>query len=213
MAPSRCRRVCQQIWGLTVKNSLVFSKSPLVSLFRALLLPVAITVVLCFLKYIKTADNDRTGISYYGAPVLELPAAISTSPSNRLVISLNGIEDQTLNDTIHAIRDESSMSQFDIQIIDEPNALYDVCRQSIQGTSECFAAVIFTAFDENNAEYIKALDDHIVSHGPASYKTRHSILSDRLLPLQWAIDSHLGNFRCTETDGEDGAWDFRPDTL
>lgn len=194
MAPSRCRRVCQQTWALTVKNSLVFSKSPLASLFRALLLPVAITVVLCFLKYVKPTDNDQRGISYYGAPVLELPAAISASPSNRLVFSLNGIENQALNDTIHTIRDESSMSQFDIQIIDEPNALYDVCRQSIQGTSECFAAVIFTAFDDDNAEYIMALDDHVVNHGAANYKTRHSILSDRLLPLQWTIDSHLGNF-------------------
>jgi ATP-binding cassette subfamily A (ABC1) protein 3 len=201
MAPLRFRRVRQQTWALTVKNALVFSKSPVVSIFRALVLPVAITVVFCFLKYIKGASSEPYGISYAGAPVLDLPTAMSATPSHRLVFSLNGIESRALNDTIHAIGDESGMGPFDIQIIDEPTALYDACRQSIQGTSECFAAVIFTTFDDDNAEYIMALDEYAV-HGPTSYKTRHSILTDRLLPLQWAIDSHLGNFTSVQRPTE-----------
>ncbi|KAE8392439.1 hypothetical protein BDV23DRAFT_181593 [Aspergillus alliaceus] len=193
--PPQWRRIYHQTLTLTYKNLLVFYKSPIVTLLRALILPVALTLIFCLLKNIKNPnDDDHYGISQDGALVMDLPVAISNAPSQRLVFALNGIRNNELNDTVKSIMADPKMKGFDTQLVDDPEMLFDVCKQSIYGSSDCFASVIFTAFDEARAEYIIAMDDDAVRNTPFNYRTQQSIFTERLLPLQWAIDSHIGNF-------------------
>ncbi|KAE8150913.1 hypothetical protein BDV25DRAFT_139348 [Aspergillus avenaceus] len=192
--PSQWRRIFHQTVTLTYKNLLVFYKSPVQTLVRALVLPVAITLLFCLLKDIKDVGDTEHGISHDGAPVKDLSAAISKAPSQRLVFVLNGINDKELNNTIDSVLREPGMSQFDTQIVDDPNTLLKICRQSLHGTSPCFASIIFTTFDQEQAEYIIALDEDVVRNSPMKYKVQQSVLTERLLPIQWAIDSHIGDF-------------------
>jgi hypothetical protein len=83
---------------------------------------------------------------------------------------------------------------FDIQVTDEVDDLFNLCPQTLWGTSICFAAVVFTAFNETNVEYSVALDGQFyAAYDASSTDYQHSLLSTRILPLQWEIDSQIGN--------------------
>lgn len=187
-------RSLRQTWILTWKNLLVFYKSPISSLIKALLVPIAITIVFCFLKEIKLENEGSNGISHTGRTVMDLPDAISRSSSQRIVVATNGIQDTELNNTIAAVFQDEGMQSFDLQLLNDPSLLFDRCKQSIHGTSDCFAAVVFTAFNNTHANYILGIDEDFLENTPYSYTPGQSVLSQRLLPLKWALDSHIGGF-------------------
>ncbi|THC93214.1 hypothetical protein EYZ11_007296 [Aspergillus tanneri] len=194
VSPLQWRRIYHQTLTLVHKNLLVFYKSPVVTLIRAFIVPIAITIIFCFLKEIKNENEASYGISHKGQPVMDLPDAVAASSSQRLVFVMNNIQSPDLNGSLNAIFREPGMGQFDIQVVNDPRSLVDVCRQSIHGTSNCFASVIFTAFNKTNVEYSIGLDADPMYNTPYSYAPGQSIFSQRLLPLQWALDSHLGGF-------------------
>jgi ABC-type multidrug transport system fused ATPase/permease subunit len=196
------RRIYHQTLTLVHKNLLVFYKSPVVTLIRAFIVPIAITIIFCFLKDIKNESDAPYGISHNGQPVMDLPDAVAASSSQRLVFVINDIHSPDLNSSLNAIFREPGMGQFDIQVVNDPRSLMDVCRQSIHGTSNCFASVIFTAFNKTNVEYSIGLDADPMYNTPYSYAPGQSIFSQRLLPLQWAVDSHLGGFASAQKPTE-----------
>lgn len=181
---------------------MVFYKSPIASFIKALIVPIAITIIFCFLKDIKVANEGSNGISYTGTSVSSLPDAIAASSSQRLAVVTNGIQDAQLNKTIHSLLQEPGMEDFDLQLHDDPQSLFSSCRQSIYGTSECFAAVVFTAFNDTNAEYTIGIDEDFLQNTPYSYSPGESVLSKRILPLQWALDSHIGGFASSKRPAE-----------
>jgi ATP-binding cassette, subfamily A (ABC1), member 3 len=82
----------------------------------------------------------------------------------------------------------------DIQVTDNADDLFTLCPQSVWGMSNCFAAAIFVALNSTTVDYIVALDSQLVAiteFSSASYND--TILSTRVLPLQWAIESQVGN--------------------
>lgn len=188
-------RSIRQTWVLTWKNLLVFYKSPIASVIKALLIPIAITIIFCFLKEIKNDNEGSNGFSSSGRPILGLPDAMAASSSQRLVVATNGIQDVQLNRTIAAFFQDSGMGKFDPWLVDNPSELFHLCKQSIHGTSDCFASVIFTAFNDTNADYIVGIDEDFLDNTPYSSKPGQSALSKRLLPLKWALDSHIGGFK------------------
>ncbi|KAJ5587579.1 uncharacterized protein N7459_003344 [Penicillium hispanicum] len=195
-------RISRQTGILTWKNLLVFYKSPIASVIKALLVPIAVTIVFCFLKNLKADSGSSDGLSHTGRPVMALPDAIAASSSERLVVATNGIHDTQLNNTITALFQDPGMNAFDLQLVDNPDALFDRCKQSIYGTSQCFAAVVFTAFNGTHADYIVGIDEDVLKNTPYSYAPGQSVLSQRLLPLQWALDAHLGGFGASKRPTE-----------
>ena len=188
------RRIYHQTLTLTYKNLLVFCKSPVVSFIKALLLPIIITIIFCFLKYIQSGNGSPGGISHTGRRLMDLPDAMSASSSQRLVFVTNGIQDAELNNSINAVQTAPGMRKFDTQIIDDPIRLFDACKQSIHGTSDCFASVMFTSFNNTDANYTIIVDEDFLENTPSDYKSGKSVLSQRLLPLKWAMDAHIGGF-------------------
>lgn len=200
--PWDLRRIYHQTLTLVWKNFLVFYKSPIASFIKAVLIPIALTIVFVFLKEIKISQQGNNGISHTGRPILALSDALSASSSQRLVFATNGIYDTELDNAISAVSNDPGMGSFDVQVVDDPNSLFNLCKQSIYGTSDCFAAVVFTVFNGTHADYTLAIDEDVLQNTPYGYSPGKSVASQRLLPLQWALDSHLGGFTGSERPTE-----------
>jgi ATP-binding cassette subfamily A (ABC1) protein 3 len=112
-----------------------------------------------------------------------------------LVFVRNGISNDTYIPVYDGIRQQTGMQDVDLYSVDDPNDLFELCKQSLQGSSNCFAAVVFTLSNTTNVDYAIALDKSIIgSYSYGNYRTGDSVVLERVLPLQWAVDSHLGNF-------------------
>lgn len=103
-----------------------------------------------------------------------------------------GISDDDVNPIINGVLQEQE-NGLDIRVTDEVNDLFDLCKQSLFGTSDCFAAVIFTAVNSTNVEYSIALDSELTESYGNGKDYSDSLLANRVLPLQWALDSQIGN--------------------
>jgi ATP-binding cassette subfamily A (ABC1) protein 3 len=201
------RRIYRQTLTLIYKNFLIFYKAPISTSIRALIFPIILTVIFCELKHIAATsssfEDNLNGISNTAYPIKNLADAVSVTSQHKLIIVRNGISNDSLGPVIEGILQEPGMAKLDTQITDDPDDLFTLCHQSVQGNSECFAAIIFTSFNETNAEYIIALDDSVADdYSSGDYRTDDSFLAKRLLPIQWAVDSNIGNFSTSSRPSE-----------
>ena len=205
------QRIYRQTLTLIYKNFLIFYKAPISTLIRALIFPIALTIIFCELKHIQASSSsygNLNGISKVSYPIKDLVDAATATSTHRLVFVRNGISNDSLGPVIEGILQQPGMDKLDTQVTDNPDDLFEMCHQTLQGTSECFAAVIFTSFNETNVEYIIAIDDNVASdfsggdYSRGDYRTDTSVLTNRLLPIQWAVDSHIGNFSTSSKPSE-----------
>ena len=98
---------------------------------------------------------------------------------------------------------QPGMIGLDTHVTDDPNDLWDLCKQSLHGESHCFAAVIFLSLNETDLVYSIALDEQARVFAASS--SEPSLLSTRLLPLQWAIDASMSGLASTSKPSEQ-AW-------
>jgi ATP-binding cassette subfamily A (ABC1) protein 3 len=193
------KRIYRQTLTLCYKNFLVFYKAPIATICRALLFPIIVTVIFCELKHLGVKslfrDTSSYGIAATSLPVKDLANAITSSPSRRIVFVRNGIPKTQYYLIVDGIAQQTRMQDVDFRSVDDPDDLFDLCKQSLHGSSHCFAAVIFTLVNDTNVDYSIAFDGKITSeYSFGDYRTGDSTLTERVLPLQWAIDSHIGNF-------------------
>src|SRR5205085_280764 len=95
MALSQSRRIYRQTLTLISKNLLLYYRKPLTTLIRALIVPIGLTLILCYLKNI-SAQNENLGPSGFNnspAPIYGLVQSINAASSHRLVFVTNGIND------------------------------------------------------------------------------------------------------------------------
>ncbi|KAE8454159.1 hypothetical protein EG329_005084 [Mollisiaceae sp. DMI_Dod_QoI] len=206
MAPStqpRFRRIYSQTITLIYKNILIFSKAPVSTLLRALIFPLAVTLIFSFLIHLGASPSSNTDTSNYGiatsaTPIRDLADAMDSVSMNKLVFIRNGISNDSIGPLVRGISEQSGMHSVEIHNVNDTNDLLDLCKQSLQGSSDCYAAVIFLSFNETNVDYSIALDESITdSFSYGNYHTDDSILSKRILPLQWTIDAQIGNLSAT----------------
>ena len=211
------RRIYRQTLTLIYKNFLIFYKAPISTTIRALIFPIVLTVIFCELKHIAATsssldDFNLNGISNTSYPIKDLADAALATSQHKLIIIRNGISNDSLGPVIEGILQEPGMTKLDTQVADDPNDLFTLCHQSIQGNSDCFAAIIFTSFNETNAEYIIALDDSVANdYTVGDYRTDDSFLTKRVLPIQWAVESNIGNFSTSSKPSEQpwsGSFEF-----
>ncbi|PVH82385.1 hypothetical protein DL98DRAFT_619648, partial [Cadophora sp. DSE1049] len=192
------RRIYLQTITLTHKNLLIFYKAPIVTFVRAFLFPLAVTLIFSFLIHLNdtsSSSSSNYGISKVSHPVRSLADAIHTSPSRKLVFVKNGLSNDSLDPIIAGVLREPGLEDVDSMVFNDPNALFDVCKQSTSGSSDCFAAVIFTALNETNVDYSIAVDSHLAEvYEYGDYRKDDTLLPTRIFPLQWAVDAQIGNF-------------------
>ncbi|EPE27975.1 P-loop containing nucleoside triphosphate hydrolase [Glarea lozoyensis ATCC 20868] len=196
------RRITRQTITLTKKNYLLYKKAWISTILRALIFPIAVTLVLCLLRDIgdeSTSYRSNTpdyGIAPSTFPVPDLTDAIKSAGSQKLVFVRNGVSEDDVNPAITGI--VSQLQGIDTHVVDNPNDLFDLCRQSLAGYSDCFAAILFQSSNETAIEYIIALDssytDTDYSNRYGNWNTGKTKIMERIMPLQWAVNSHLGGF-------------------
>ncbi|KAK0121853.1 hypothetical protein ONS95_010132 [Cadophora gregata] len=192
------RRIYLQTITLMQKNLLIFYKAPIVTFIRAFLFPLVVTLIFSFLVHLNTSsrsDSNLYGISKVSHPVRSLADAIHATPLRKLVFIKNGLANDTLDPIIDGILREPGMEHIDSLVFNDPNTLFDVCKQSTFGSSNCFAAVIFTALNETNVDYSIVVDSHLAeAFEYGDYRKDDTLLPTRIFPLQWAVDAQIGNF-------------------
>jgi hypothetical protein len=193
--PSSIRRISRQTLTLIHKNLLVAWKKPFSTVLRTLVVPIALTLIFCFLKHISppSVNIGPTGFSNETSPILSLGEAAKTASYTRLAFVTNGIEDPALDRLIQGVISGPGMSGIDTKTVNNTADLFDVCPQTIQGAGKCFAAVIFTSFNETNVDYSIAISEDVTTNYPTNYDNQQSLLSRYMLPVQWAVNSQLGN--------------------
>ena len=201
------RRIYRQTLTLIYKNFLTFYKAPISTAVRALLLPIALTIIFCELKHVDTTastfEAPVNGISKTSYPVKDLSDAITATSQHKLVFVRNGISNDSLGPIIDGILQDPAMSKLNYEITNDPDDLFTLCRQDLNGNSDCFAAIIFTSFNDTNAEYIIAYDESVINgFSDGGYRTDDSFLAKRILPLQWAVESNIGNFSTSSRPSE-----------
>lgn len=209
----KLRRIYRQTITLIYKNLLIAFKAPISTVCRALLFPIAVTLIFCFLKKVNvtpsySVDTSTFGIANSSTPIKALGVAINATPNRKLVFIRNGISNSTVDPVIQGILDDPGMKGIEGITADDPNDLFDLCRQSLAGMSDCYAAVIFQSFNETNVDYSIAMDENTLaftySNGGYGDHSPNSRLNRLIFPLQWAIDSHIGNFSTTAPPSSQG---------
>ncbi|KAF7883671.1 uncharacterized protein EAF02_005591 [Botrytis sinoallii] len=167
--------------------------SPWATLFRALILPIVFTALFCSGGKLTNISSTPTegGIADSSQQIKSLKEALDGVPLKKLVLCRNGFNGTELNSIIETAW----------VAIDDVDDLYYTCLQSRTGMSNCFAAVIFTSINATNVDYIIATDS-ATSLSSTDFAKHESLSNDRLLPLQWAIDSSIGSFSKTTPPSE-----------
>lgn len=191
------QRIYRQTLTLVYKNFLIFYKSPISLVLRALVFPIVVTIIFSELKHLgETGSGNEPdwAISQTSFPVKDLSDAMSDASKNTLVFVRNGITNETFGPVVDGITGLPGMSSKQNHVVDDPNDLFDLCEQTTSGSSDCFAAVIFNAANDTTVEYTVALDSDLLDFGYGQITTDDTKFSNRVAPLQWALESHVGGF-------------------
>ncbi|KAF7892374.1 uncharacterized protein EAF01_010454 [Botrytis porri] len=128
-------------------------ESPWATLFRALILPIFFTALFCSggkLANIAFTTNEG-GSADFSQQIRSLKQALDGVPLKKLVLCRN-----ELNSIIDTAVQGLSLDRW--VAIDDVDDLYYNCLQSLNGISDCFAAIIFTSINAINVDYIIATD-------------------------------------------------------
>ncbi|RFU29987.1 hypothetical protein B7463_g6379, partial [Scytalidium lignicola] len=195
-------RILRQTLVLSQKNCLLFIKAPILSIIRALVIPIGLTLILCYLKHVTDPgeNSEFSGIENSPTAIKDLSDALNAATTNKLVFVTNGLANDGVTPIINQVISQN-LHGLPVEVVDDPNDLFDVCPQSIDGNGDCFATVIFTSINQTDVEYIIVLDDNL-STGSGDIKSHSSLLTDRVLPLQWAIESTIGNLSASSKPSE-----------
>lgn len=191
--PSQLRMLWRQTRALTEKNLLIaVVKHPVSTLFRAVIVPIAFMVLLSNIKNFLIAKN---GFSV-GSPQPVQSLANNILNNQKLVfVQPDGLGPdvaevvQTLADPIRADRQ--------LIFLTDPNDLLTTCRESLQGLSDCFAAVVFNdsplTKGKNGIWNYTIRTDSALSGGKF-FANRHDSDEQHInLPFQVAIDNAITN--------------------
>jgi len=192
------QRIYRQTLTLVYKNFLIFYKAPISLIFRALIFPLAVTIIFSELKHLGEHDSGNGpdwAISQSSFPVKSLSDAMSDASKNKLVFVRNGVANETFSPVVDGILAQPGMNSKQNHVVDDANDLFDLCQQTTSGYSDCFAAVIFNAANDTTVEYSVALDNELLQgYGYGKVSTDDTKFANRVVPLQWALDSHIGGF-------------------
>ncbi|KAF3911063.1 hypothetical protein AA313_de0204399 [Arthrobotrys entomopaga] len=181
----------RQIWALCHKNLKLFLRRPLVMLFRVLLAPIIIALILTEFKHIGSAagfGNDNGGVADLRS-IKSVASALENQGDTKIVFARNG-----LDSVVDPIIDRFTARTGAKNVIRVNNStdIMTECRVNLAGASDCFAGIIF-----NNAN--SSLVDYIIAQNPSDFsadsdwRSHKSIFQDRVFPIQFALDSAIAD--------------------
>lgn len=181
-----------QTRALTKKNLLIaVVKHPVSTCFRALIVPIAFMVLLSNLKNFLITQNGF-GIGS-PQPVQNLTSNI-LSTQKLVVVQPNDLGPD-VGEVVRRLTDPLRNHQ--VVVLSNPTDLLTTCKESIQGASDCFAAVVFndsplTIGKSGIWNYTIRTDSKL--SGGSFFANTHSTDEQRVnLPWQVAIDNAITN--------------------
>jgi hypothetical protein len=184
----------RQTWALTKKTLLIaVVRHWFSTLFRALVLPIAFLVLLLNIKSLLLGNNT------YGvgspAPVQSLDAAVSNS-AKLVFVQPPGLGPDVAK-VVDTLANPLLRANKQLVFLTDENDLLLTCKESLRGTSDCFAAVVFndsplTIGKNNMWNYTIRADNQ--RNGRTFHVNQHSNDEDVIyLPLQVALENAITN--------------------
>ncbi|KAJ7706884.1 hypothetical protein B0H17DRAFT_972841 [Mycena rosella] len=180
----------RQFCALFLKNWIVFSKHPFLNIFRCLVFPVAVGILLSEAQQFLTRPADL-GLGE-PAPVRALNEEFQSGKLVWVDVT-DGNSSPSPADIMARITSDFSTSQLDaIKKISNPQEFLAECHQNFRGLSGCYAGLMFNDIPRDNAsapiDYTLLVDSGLgridVVHHSGDYETR-------VMPLQWAVDQAI----------------------
>ncbi|KAH8119799.1 P-loop containing nucleoside triphosphate hydrolase protein [Phellopilus nigrolimitatus] len=203
----------RQSWALFVKNMIVLSKHPYLNLLRCLVLPIAYGVFLALAQLFFTKPNNF-GLGQ-PVPVASLKDKIDGSLALYWVDGTNGTGSPSPSDIMTHVTSGFSSSQ--LRVVHQVNSQVDIvqaCPQNFNLFSECFAAVTFDALpasanDSAPLNYTIMVDGGLLHIDVVKHTSDYE---ERVLPLQWAIDSAIIELKTGTQTPTPLEWPFTQET-
>ncbi len=183
----------RQSWALTQKILLIaIIRHWLSTIFRALVLPIAFMVLLLNIKNLLTGNNTYG----YGSPSQVQNLATTISSSQKLVF----VQPPGIGPDVARVVDTLTTSlrgNKQLVFLTDQNDLLTTCRENLQGTSDCFAAVVFndsplTSGKNGIWNYTIRADNR--RNGFTFHVNQQNNDEDRVyLPLQVALENAITN--------------------
>lgn len=183
----------RQTWALTKKTLLIaVVRHWFSTIFRALVLPIAFLVLLLNIKNL-VVDNDTYGVGS-PAPVQSLMTAISSSA--KLVF----VQPPGLGPDVVTVVDSLAnplRAHKQLVFLTNENDLLLTCKESLRGTSDCYAAIVFndsplTIGKNGMWNYTIRADNRW--NGRSFHVNQHNNDEDNVyLPLQVALENAITN--------------------
>lgn len=159
--------LARQTWTLHKKNLRIIALRHWFSTFlRCLLFPII------FVSFISFSRNLLKAPSNYGvgtpAPVKDLSSTLAAQNNQKLVFVTNNLGGE-VQELVDELAGSLRAAGGNVVILQDPNReLEGECRQSIRGSSDCFAAVVF-----NGSPGTTGHPWSYMLRGDSSYKIRN----------------------------------------
>ncbi|KAK9239022.1 hypothetical protein V1525DRAFT_431323 [Lipomyces kononenkoae] len=181
-----------QTRALYEKCFLIFYRNSVWTAIRSFFLPVIFIWILGYAKNLFVPPGQ------YGVadpiPIRQLSEVIGDRKLVYLASTVGG-----LTSDMKKVMQTVTLGLPESQVIelDDPVELLTVCRQNLQGSSNCFGAIEWNSFDAENKLYNYSLraDSGL---GAVSITNHKSDSEWYLLPLQWAVDAALVGLSVTD---------------
>ncbi|KAI7252890.1 hypothetical protein D0864_05951 [Hortaea werneckii] len=190
----------RQTWTLCQKTlMIVFWRHMLGTLIRALIAPIIFMFIISYTKNFFVPPSDFGVGSPRNLRTFSEALQLSSGGRNTFVFVNNGYTGGDISTVINALEQPVRDQGFDVQVIESPNRLLEICPSTIRGVSTCFGAVQFYSSPTEGGTGIwnytiradGALGQNIYvnqdDNDPEIYA----------LPLQHAVDSQIAQLNGT----------------
>ncbi|KAI7631767.1 hypothetical protein KC319_g16401, partial [Hortaea werneckii] len=134
----------RQTWTLCQKTlMIVFWRHMLGTLIRALIAPIIFMFIISYTKNFFVPPSDFGVGSPRNLRTFSEALQLSSGGRNTFVFVNNGYTGGDISTVINALEQPVRDQGFDVQVIESPNRLLEICPSTIRGVSTCFGAVQF----------------------------------------------------------------------
>ncbi|KZT02088.1 P-loop containing nucleoside triphosphate hydrolase protein [Laetiporus sulphureus 93-53] len=206
----------RQFTALVWKNWIVLSKHPWLNVLRCIILPIAYGIFLAVAQLFLVKPNNyglgtaitvpRLADQYDGSLALVWADGTdgSGSPSSTDIIS-------------HITSSFDSKQLSNVKKADSPDDVPSLCPENFNGYSECYAAVVFNSLPGSSGNASAAAQYNYTLRADSglyyvNVEQHTSSYEERVLPLQWAIDSAIIELTTDTSPSTPLEWPFTQET-
>ncbi|TDL26382.1 P-loop containing nucleoside triphosphate hydrolase protein [Rickenella mellea] len=203
----------RQLWALFVKNYIVFWKNRWKNVFRCFLMPVLWgSFIWASVSTSNVPNNFGIGSP---VPIASLASKVDGSLALVWADGTGGNTFPTADQIMAQVTSGFSPKQLNaVRKVGSPSDIPFACQESLNDVSECYAAVAFNALpnstnDSSALNYTIRADSSLYFVDVVAHKSDYE---ERVLPLQWAIDSAIIELRTGTQTPTPLEWPFTQET-